>query len=262
VFLRAEGSLASSFEWQQLQPLKGSLLDGLARLPRQLLGSNSAVPTTTEAAQNARNTSDLLRRLREMGERVRRDYTAAEAARFEQRLDGEERRLRERRDDVEDLQGRLAAASRKAERLVREMHAEGQAIGDLGLSLMKLAKYEDEGRTACGTHTPMATSALACAGQARRAGMAAVRMSRLTRVATGEAITALDPLHAELAVSGVRSGGGGMGFFCFVLLLVSLFFCRCSLLLTVVPSYILKCCRKVLCVLSSSLSRVRSLSPS
>lgn len=38
VFLEAEGPLVSSFAWQQLQPLKGSLLEGVARLPRQLIG--------------------------------------------------------------------------------------------------------------------------------------------------------------------------------------------------------------------------------
>lgn len=73
-FLQAEGSLSTSFPWQQLQPLKGSLMEGVARLPRQLLGSDSSVPTTTDAAKNARHTNDLLRRLREMGERMRQEY--------------------------------------------------------------------------------------------------------------------------------------------------------------------------------------------
>ena len=72
--MTAEGSLASSFHWQQLQPLRGSMLEGVARLPRQLLGSDSAVPTTTDAAKNARHTNDILRRLKELGERMRQEY--------------------------------------------------------------------------------------------------------------------------------------------------------------------------------------------
>jgi len=39
VFLEAEGALAASHAWAQLQPLGGSLLEGVARLPKQLLGA-------------------------------------------------------------------------------------------------------------------------------------------------------------------------------------------------------------------------------
>lgn len=38
VFLEAEGSLAASPQWQQLQPARGTLVEGIARLPRQLIG--------------------------------------------------------------------------------------------------------------------------------------------------------------------------------------------------------------------------------
>ena len=39
VFLETEGALAASYQWQQLQPLSASLLEGVARLPKQLLGA-------------------------------------------------------------------------------------------------------------------------------------------------------------------------------------------------------------------------------
>lgn len=39
-------------------------------------GSDSSVPSSVEAAQNARHTSDLLRRFREAGERMRQEYKA------------------------------------------------------------------------------------------------------------------------------------------------------------------------------------------
>ena len=38
-FLTVEGSLADSYQWRQLQPLQGSVLEGIARLPKQLLGA-------------------------------------------------------------------------------------------------------------------------------------------------------------------------------------------------------------------------------
>lgn len=34
------------------------------------------MPSTVEAQQNARNTTDLLRRFRELGERMRQEYSA------------------------------------------------------------------------------------------------------------------------------------------------------------------------------------------
>ena len=37
-FLTVEGSLAESYQWRQLQPLQGSVLEGISRLPKQLLG--------------------------------------------------------------------------------------------------------------------------------------------------------------------------------------------------------------------------------
>lgn len=42
-------------------------------------GSDSSVPSTVEAQQNARNTSDLLRRFRELGERMKQEYQAPPA---------------------------------------------------------------------------------------------------------------------------------------------------------------------------------------
>ena len=75
VFLTAEGKLTSSFEWQQLQPLRGSMLEGLVRLPGQLLGSDSSVPNVSDITKNARYTNDVLRMVRELGEKMKMDYT-------------------------------------------------------------------------------------------------------------------------------------------------------------------------------------------
>lgn len=76
MFLEAEGALASSLAWQQIQPARGTLVEGIARLPRQLIGSDPGVPSAMEAQQNARVTGDLLRRFRELGERMRQEYQA------------------------------------------------------------------------------------------------------------------------------------------------------------------------------------------
>jgi hypothetical protein len=40
-FLEIEGALADSYQWRQLYPMQGTLLEGIARLPKQLLGECS-----------------------------------------------------------------------------------------------------------------------------------------------------------------------------------------------------------------------------
>lgn len=75
VFLTAHGSLTTSSEWYGIAPPKsGGLLEGVARLPGQLLGTQPSTPSTTEAMLNARDTSDLLRRFRELGKRMKQEY--------------------------------------------------------------------------------------------------------------------------------------------------------------------------------------------
>ena len=40
VFLEADVALGQAQAWQSLQPMQNSLLDGVARLPKQLLGEH------------------------------------------------------------------------------------------------------------------------------------------------------------------------------------------------------------------------------
>ena len=47
-FLTVEGSLADSYQWRQLQPLQGSVLEGIARLPKQLLGAHLRCPLSQD----------------------------------------------------------------------------------------------------------------------------------------------------------------------------------------------------------------------
>ena len=52
VFLEADDSLATSFEWAHLQPMHGTILEGVARLPRQLFGKQlfgSQLPVSATA---------------------------------------------------------------------------------------------------------------------------------------------------------------------------------------------------------------------
>lgn len=56
-----------------------------------------------------------------------------------------------------------------------------------------------------GAYTELGVGARSAAADARRAGLAAVRHSRLARAANAQAMEALEPLHDELAMSPVRA---------------------------------------------------------
>lgn len=195
VFLEVEGPLGSNFQWQQLQPLSGSTLEGLARLPMQVFGSDRAIPNPSEAAQSTSRTSDLLRRFRELGTSMKSDHKRGAG------MSLDENNLRGESSMVEDYQEVLAGASRKAEKLVKKLEDYGNVLGDLGLSFIKLAKFEDEDGGQTGVYTDAGAAAKHLSADSRRVGMAAVRLSRLSRSAVAQDMGALGTLHEELGLT-------------------------------------------------------------
>ncbi|KAL6784266.1 VPS5B [Auxenochlorella protothecoides x Auxenochlorella symbiontica] len=197
VFLTAPGNLLNSLEWQGLSPLRnGGLLEGVARLPSQLLGTQPTLPSTTEATLNARDTNDLLRRFREMGERMRQEFGNSAPHLSEKEAD-----LRNKKANIEAYLAKLSLASRKAEYLVKEFEGQGAVMGDLGMSLIKLANYEEAEGTRAGPYTDFGADARGIATESRRIGTAAVRCRRLARLAVSHLTEALVPLHDELALA-------------------------------------------------------------
>lgn len=196
VFLEADSPLGSNLQWQQLQPMHGSILEGVARLPKQLFGQDPAAPSPTEAATNTKHTSDLLRRFKELTVKEPKDPGA---------LDQPEIDLRNEKLLVDEFLEKVAAASRKAERLVSKFEELGSVTGDLGLSAIKLAKFEDTDGSRCGAYTDSATASKSISADSKRVGMAAVRVSRLSRTATSSTALALAPLHDNLALAPAAS---------------------------------------------------------
>lgn len=72
---------------------------------------------------------------------------------------------------VEDFLENMSSASRKAESVVSQLEEVGNALGDMGLSLVKLSKFEDEDGTRCGHYTDLAAASKAIASSCRAAGM-------------------------------------------------------------------------------------------
>lgn len=168
MFLTAAGRLTESLEWQALTPLRnGGLLEGVARLPGQLLGTQPSTPSTTEAALNARDTSDLLRRFRELGKRMKQEYgnsvphlSDAEdslrvrhccvrsscCASFNPDQTSCPKLVQIKRQDIEAYTSKLVAASRKAEHLVKEFETHAAGLFALCLFIVALLYSVQDGR--------------------------------------------------------------------------------------------------------------------
>ena len=104
------------------------------------------------------------------------------------------------KDRVLRLEQELAIASQKAERVLLQEEKYGDALGELGLECIKLGKLEDEEANRAGHYTEAGAASRTMATQSRTMGNAVVRISRLTRAATGQLARALDPLHDYLGM--------------------------------------------------------------
>lgn len=68
----------------------------------------------------------------------------------------------------------------QAEKMVKEFEELGNALGDLGLAFIKIAKYEDEEGARTGSYTDSSSASKAISADTRRIGM--VRASAWTQL--------------------------------------------------------------------------------
>ena len=108
----------------------------------------------------------------------------------------------EERDRVFRLEQELAIASLKAGRALEFEEKFSDAMGELGLECVKLAKLEDGEavKRGGGAYGETALLGRETALRARKMGNAAVRVSRLTRAAVGQLSKSLQPLHEYLSM--------------------------------------------------------------
>ena len=108
----------------------------------------------------------------------------------------------EERDRVFRLEQELAIASLKAGRALECEEKFSDALGELGLECVKLAKREDGDavKRGGGAYGESALLGRDIALRARKMGNAAVRVSRLTRGAVGQLSRSLQPLHEYLSM--------------------------------------------------------------
>ena len=108
--------------------------------------------------------------------------------------------MEEKKDKVAELERLLTAASTTAESLLKRQEDLGDALGELGLSLIKLSKHEDTEAARLGQYSEVGSKIAEHAADVRRVGTASVRMSRLARAADDQTALQLSPLHDHLGM--------------------------------------------------------------
>lgn len=108
--------------------------------------------------------------------------------------------LEEKRDKLSELEKVLGGSSAAAEQLLKKQEDVGDALGELGLALIKLSKSEDAESQRLGNYSHVGSALSQHAADVRRVGTASVRMSRLARAADDQTALQLSPLHDHLGM--------------------------------------------------------------
>lgn len=183
LFLQSQGKLP-------LLPttdMASRMLDGAAKLPRQLFGEGSVVITPHDVAQPAKGGRDLVRLFKELKQSVTNEWGGVKPA-----VSEEDKEFVERKEKLQELERRLSEASQRAEALVKGQQEVGETMGELGLAFFKIAKFEMEEAV----YNTQRTHAV----DAKRVGTAAVKASRFYREANAQSVKHLDQLHEYLSL--------------------------------------------------------------
>lgn len=115
------------------------VLDGAANLPKQLFGDSRNVIAPHEAVQPAKGGRDLLRLFKELKQSVTNDWGNSRPPLVE-----EDKQFLDKKEKLHDFEQRLTDTSKQAESLVKAQQDMGDTMGELGLSFIKLTKFENE----------------------------------------------------------------------------------------------------------------------
>lgn len=197
LFLTAEGKLPMFPK----ADVASRVLEGVAKLPGQLLGSAGAasVPAPAEAVQPASGGRDLLRMFKELRQSVANDWVGGGAAAVAAGPpDPHEEEVAARRHKLDELEKHLTEASIHAENLVRAQADVTRLTGNLGLSFMALSKMQQravQGTPLWGATPGQLDTQRQLADLAKAGAHVLVKESRLHQQAVSESISQLAQFH-------------------------------------------------------------------
>ena len=96
----------------------------------------------------------------------------------------------------------------QAEKLVKKYERMGAVLGDLGLSFIKVSRYEEVEGTERARFTDTVSCAQALSSDTKNCGIALVRLARLARKVTSKMAQDLGELHDYMSFMPVRYGIG------------------------------------------------------
>ncbi|KAG6411917.1 hypothetical protein SASPL_124570 [Salvia splendens] len=163
------------------------MLDGAARLPKQLLGESSSVIEPQDVVHSAKGGRDMLRFFKEFKQSVVNDWGNAR-----QSVEEEDKEFLEKKLKLKDLEQHLTNAAQQAESLVKAQQEMGEIMGELGLAFIKLTKFESEQTT---SNTQRVRAA-----DMKNVATAAVKASRLYRELNAHTVKHFDSLLEHMGM--------------------------------------------------------------
>ncbi|ESW14095.1 hypothetical protein PHAVU_008G252600 [Phaseolus vulgaris] len=182
VFLQVQGRLPLP----STTDVASRVLDGAAKLPKQLLGESVTAPH--EVVQPARGGRDLMRLFKELRQSVANDWGG-----FRPPVVEEDKEFLEKKEKINELEQQITGASQQAESLVKAQQDMGETMGELGLAFIKLTKFENE--------EAILNTQRVRAADMKGLATAAVKASRLFRELNAQTVKHLqDTLHEYLGL--------------------------------------------------------------
>ncbi|KAE8688819.1 Sorting nexin 2A [Hibiscus syriacus] len=183
VFLQVEGRLPMPTSTD----VASRMLDGAVKLPKQLFGESTSVEAPHEVVHPAKGGRDLLRLFKELRQSVANDWGGSKPPVVE-----EDKVFMEKKEWIHDLEQQISNASLQAEALVKAQQDMGETMGELGLTFIKLTKFENE--------EAMYNSQRVRAADMKCLATAAVKASRFYRELNALTVKHLDTLHEYLVL--------------------------------------------------------------
>lgn len=181
VFLQVQGKLPLP----TTTDVTSKVLDGAAKLPKQLLGESVIAPS--EVVQPAKGGRDFMRLFKEFKQSMVNDWGSSKPPVVE-----EDKEFLEKKEKIQELELQITNASRQAEALVKSQQDMGETMGELGLAFIKLTKFENE--------ESVLDSQRVRAADMKSLATGAVKASRFHRELNAQTVKHLDTLHEYLGL--------------------------------------------------------------
>ncbi|XP_064999281.1 sorting nexin 2B-like isoform X1 [Musa acuminata AAA Group] len=185
VFLQEKGKLPLP----TTTDVASRMMDGAVRLPKQLFGEWAAAQVAPQdIVQPAKGGRDLLRIFKELKQAVVNDWSGVKPSVVE------DKEFLERKEKMQDLEWQLTPASQQqAEALIRSQQDVSEIMGGLGLTFIKLIKFETEESVYRSQRIRVADT--------KNVATAAVKASRLYQELNAQTVKHLDTLHEYLGLT-------------------------------------------------------------